>query len=362
MELADHVQRAVQEVAKVIRKVGVDARNESVAREIAILSEVDLAQQEVADGVSAELVNELHGIDDVALRLRHLVAVYDQPAVAVDHLRQRQIERHEDARPDDRMEAHDLLADEVDVGRPILLKFLGIVQETDRRQVIRQGVEPDVDDMIGCDRHRDAPVERRARDAKIFKPLLDKIDHLVAPRDGLYEVGMFLDVREDTVGIVRHLEEVGVFLDLRHLAPTVGALAVYELALRPIALARRAVKPLVLALVDVALLVDAAEDLLHDALVALLGRADKIVVRDVELLPKPLKSRNDLVDVGKGRHALLLCLLLDLLPVLIASREKEHIVIGQPLEARDSVGDRRAVRVPDMQLRARVVDRRRYVE
>ena len=95
---------------------------------------------------------------------------------------------------------------------------------------------------------------------------------------------------------------------------------------------------------------------------ALLSRADKIVVRDVEFLPKSLKPRNDLVDVGNGRHALLLCLLLDLLPVLIASREKEHIVIGQSLEARDSIGNRRAVRVPDMQLRARVVDRRRYVE
>ena len=260
------------------------------------------------------------------------------------------------------MEAHDLLADEVNVSRPILLKFLGIVQEADRRQVIRQGVEPDVDDMIGCDRHGDAPVERRARDAQIFKPLLDEVDHLVAPRDGLYEVGMFLNVREDAVGIVRHLEEVGVLFDLRHLAPAVGALAIYELTLRPIALARRAVKPLVLALVDVTLLVDAAEDLLHNALVALLSRADEIVVRDVELLPKPLKSRNDLVDVGKGRHALLLCLLLDLLPVLVASREKEHIVIGQPLETCDSVGNRRAVRVSNMQLRARVVDRRRYVE
>ena len=173
---------------------------------------------------------------------------------------------------------------------------------------------------------------------------------------------MFLNVREDAVGIVRHLEEVGVFLDLRHLAPAVRALAVYELALRPIALARRAVKPLVLALVDVALLVDASEDLLHDALVALLGRADEIIVRDVELLPKPLKPRDDLVDIGDGRHALLLCLLLDLLPVLVAPRKEEHVVAGQPLEACDGIGDRRAVCVPNMQLSARIVNRRRYVE
>ena len=176
------------------------------------------------------------------------------------------------------MEAHDLLADEVDVGWPILLEFLRIVQEADRRQVIRQGVEPNVDDMIGCDRHGDAPVERRARDAQVFKPLLDEVDHLVAPRDGLYEVGILLNVREDAVGIVRHLEEIGVFLDLRHLAPAIGALAIYELTLRPIALAWRAVKPLVLALVDVALLIDAAEDFLHDALMALLSRTNEIVV------------------------------------------------------------------------------------
>ena len=94
----------------------------------------------------------------------------------------------------------------------------------------------------------------------------------------------------------------------------------------------------------------------------LLRRADEIIVRDVELLPKPLEARNDLVDIGDGRHALFCRLLLDLLPMLVASREEEDVVTGQTLEACDRVGDRRAVRMTDVQFRARVVDRRRYVE
>ena len=353
----------MQQIAEIVREVAVDAADERVAREIVVLAEVDLAQQEIADGIGTELVDEADGIDDVPLRLAHLVAVDDEPAVTVDLLRQRQIERHEDARPDDRMEAHDLLADEVEVRRPVFMEFLRIVEVADRREVVRERVEPDVDDVLRVDGHGDAPVEGRAADAEIIEPLLDEIDHLVAPRNGLDEIRMVLDVLEHAVLVLAHLEEIRFLRDLLHRAVAVRAAAVLvELVFRPVALAGRAVESLVLALVDVALRVDAAENLLNDALVALLRRADEIIVADGEAFPEVLEARDDLVRVLDGRHARLLGLLLDLEPVLIRAREEEDIVPLEAVEARNGIGNRRAVSVADMELRARIIDRRRDIE
>ena len=256
--------------------------------------------------------------------------------MAIDLLRQRQVESHEDARPDDRVETHDLLADEVQVSRPVLVELLRVVEEADRRQVVRQCVEPDVDDVLRIDGDRDAPVERGARNAEVVEALLDEVDHLVAARDRLDEVRMVLDVLQHAVRILAHLEEVRLLGDFLHRAVAVRAASVLvELVFRPVALARRAVEAFVGTLVDVTLRVDAVEDLLHDALVALLRRADEVIVADVEAFPEILEARHDLIDVLDWRDASLFGLLLDLLAVLVRARQEEDIVADEAMEARD---------------------------
>ena len=46
--------------------------------------------------------------------------------------------------------------------------------------VIRQRIDPDIDDVPRRVRHRDAPVERRARDRQILQAALDEAHDLVA--------------------------------------------------------------------------------------------------------------------------------------------------------------------------------------
>ena len=170
----------MQQVAEIVREVGVDAPDECVARDVAVLSERDLTQEKVADGVRAELLDEGDGVDNVADRLRHLCAVDDEPTVSVDFFRQIESERHEHTAPDDRVKAHDFLTDEMHVCRPIFMEHFLVVEVADRREIVRERVEPDVDDVFRVERHGDAPVERGARDAQILQPLLDEGDHLVA--------------------------------------------------------------------------------------------------------------------------------------------------------------------------------------
>ena len=106
---------------------------------------------------------------------------------------------------------------------------------------------------------------------------------------------------------------------------TVGATAVLvKLQLRPIRFARRAVKPRVFSLVDVARIPNALENFLHNRLMTRLARADKIVVRYVKQLPKLLETVNNRVDVLKRRLALSLRGALNFLPVLVAARQEKN--------------------------------------
>ena len=100
--------------------------------------------------------------------------------MSVDFFRQIESERHEHTAPDDRVKAHDFLADEMHVRRPIFMEHFLVVEVADRREIVRERVEPDVDDVFRVERHGDAPVERGARDAQILQSLLDEGDHLVA--------------------------------------------------------------------------------------------------------------------------------------------------------------------------------------
>ena len=68
-------------VAEVVREVAVVAVDEGFVREAGVLAEDHLAQQEVADAVAAEAVDQLVRTDDVAGRLRDLAAVALPPAV-----------------------------------------------------------------------------------------------------------------------------------------------------------------------------------------------------------------------------------------------------------------------------------------
>ena len=87
--LADHRQRALRQVAEVVGEIGIDARDDRFVVVVAVLAERHLAQEEVAHLVDAVLIRKVERIDDVADRLRHLLAAVEQEAVRINPLRQR---------------------------------------------------------------------------------------------------------------------------------------------------------------------------------------------------------------------------------------------------------------------------------
>ena len=122
-----------------------------------------------------------------------------------DHaLRQLDSRRHQKRRPVDGVEADDVLADEMHVRRPPAPEgFVVAAPEAERRDVVRQRIEPDVDDVIGIAGPRDAPGDRRSGDGEIFQTLLHEGAHFVEAALRENELGMGAIVREKPLTIAR---------------------------------------------------------------------------------------------------------------------------------------------------------------
>ena len=120
-----HRDRPVDEVAEVVGQVGVVAAQEAVPRDVGVAVEGDLAEGHVAGAVGAERGHEVERVEEVAPALAHPLALGQEPAVDPDLARRLEPGRPEHRRPEDRVEAGDVLADHVQVGRPPALEGSG---------------------------------------------------------------------------------------------------------------------------------------------------------------------------------------------------------------------------------------------
>ena len=288
--------------------------------------------------------------------------------MAVDVLGQGHIHAHQHRGPNDGVEADDLLADEMHIGRPeglVVAVRIFVVHEAERRRVVEQRVDPDVHDMLGVEVNRDAPLEARAGDAEVLQARVNEVvDHLVDAGARQQEVRVDEQVTH-AVRVLGQAEEIGLLLGVHNGAAAVGAAAVDELALGPEALAGGAVLADILALVDVALFIHLLEDFLDGGNMVVVGGADEAVIADVHQLPQildALGALDDVIDELLRRNTGLLGLQLDLLAVLVGAGQELDVVALQPLVAGHSVGSDGAVGMADVQLIAGIIDRRCNVE
>ncbi len=285
----------------------------------------------------------------------------------IDRPGQGQARSHEEGRPVDGVEPQNVLSDELDVGRPELLVAGHVPVVADGRDVVVEGVEPDVDRMLGVARHGDAPLDGRPGDAEVLEPAADEARDLVEAA-----------LRPDELGVL--LVEIGGAGPGRRTAgksrsprrrprPSCRSRG-RSCSRRPRAatssgqeiLVGDAVPALVFALIDVALVEEHLEELLDALLVEVHGRPDEEIVGDVEGLPQVLGPADDRVGQGLRRQALLGRRFLDLLAVFVRPGQEKDLLPGRFVEAGQGVGDDRRVGVPDVGHVVDVVDRRRDVE
>ena len=281
----------------------------------------------------------------------------------VDLLRHLDARRHQQRGPDDGVELEDVLADQVDVGGPELLRqVLAGSRVGECRVVVEQGVDPDVDHLRLVPRHRDAPLQPGAAEREVAQAPLDEGERLVVAVLRRHEVGpLRVEALERLLEGGQPEEPVVLLLDLQLDLVDWAAVAVLELGLGLEVRATRAVPALVVPGVDVAVVVDPLDhlgDLLH---VLGIGRPDEEVIGHVQRRRELLEADRVLVAKLARGDAELLRSLGHRLAVLVRPGEEEDVLAALAHVAREHIGRDRRVGVPEMRLAVHVVDGRRDV-
>ena len=266
---------------------------------------------------------------------------------------QRLAERHQDDGPVNRMEAHDVLADDVQIGRPELFiriaRAVGVI--ADGSDIVGKRIDPDIDDVPVVKIHGDSPLEGAARHTEVLQPGTEEvIDHLVPARSGNDKILVRFDVCKQPVLVFGKAQEICLLARAGNRRAAIGAAAVHNLRVGPEGFAGLAVVALIRALVDVALLVELSEYFLHHPFVLWVGRTDEPVIGHAERIPDRADLTRHAVDIRLGRDAGLGRTVLDLLPMLVGAGEEKHVLAALALIARDRVGQYRLVHVADMRL------------
>ena len=181
---------------------------------IAVLAERHFAQQKIAQRIDAIGIGQRERIDHIADRLRHLLAAVEQKAVGENAARHRDAGRHQERRPIDGVEAHDVLADHVQIGRPVFLEFLAVgIGKADGGDVIGQRIDPDIHDVLGIAGHLDAPVEGGARQRQILQAAAHEARDFVHALLRQHEIRHALVEVEQPVGEGGEAEKIALLLD-----------------------------------------------------------------------------------------------------------------------------------------------------
>src|SRR5919201_68381 len=191
-----------------------------------------------------------------------------------------------------------------DLWPELLAQILAVARVGERTQVVDQRVDPDIDDLLLVPRNGHAPGLARAAEPEVLQAAGDERARLVVAEPRQDEVGPRVIQLEQRLLERREPEEVVLLLDPLRLGPVLRTLSVDELVLRLECLAPDAVETRVRVLVDVTVVVDPLDEVLDEALVAVVRRADEEVVVGIDEPRQLFPGFGDLVDVGLRVEAL----------------------------------------------------------
>ena len=210
----------MRQVAVIVGQLAVHAVDHGLMGEVAVVAERDLAEHEIAHLIEAVFFHQFDRVDDVAERFRYFLTLVGPPAVGEDVPGRRQPRAHQERRPIDGVEAQDVLADHVQVGRPEGRVFTAIgFRKTDAGDVVGQGVQPHVHDVIFVARHRHPPFEGGAGNREVLKPTGNEADDFVAARLGEDEIRVGVVEFQQSVLPRRKPEEIAWLLHPFDLGP-----------------------------------------------------------------------------------------------------------------------------------------------
>ena len=358
-----HGDGPVDQIAEGIGQIGVDTLCDQFPGDDAVVLIGHLMDDEITGSVHAENVRQVIRVDHVALGLGHLLAALQQPGMAEDLLGKGLAQGHQEDGPVNGMEADDVLADQVEICGPVLFVQVSAVAVgviADAGDVVAERVQPYIDDMAGIEIHRDAPLEGSPGYAQVLQAgQKEVVHHLVLSGNGLDELRMGIDMVDQTVRVFLHFEEVGLFSGRVDFAAADGALVLIDdLGSGIEGFTLCTVQAFIMSFINIALLIEAAEDLLDLNLMVRVCRTDKSVIGCIHQVPEALDLGRVLVYELLGCHAGPVGAVLDLLTVFVRTGLEVDIIAVCPFVAGDGVRQNDLVAVADVGLAGCVGDRR----
>ena len=227
--MSDHQgDHAAHEIAERVHEVRGVPRIEARPTEIAITVEGNLTQEEIAKRVGPIPLDGIGQLDPDARRLAETRSIHRDEPVHPHTLRQRQPRGVKHSGPQYAVKPRDVLADDMHLRGP-RDRTRPDIGESRRREVARQGVEPDVDHLMASasigEWERNSPIQRRPRDRDVVEAAPDERHDLVAASLGLDELRARVQKRREELLECAEAEEpvrFGDALDLErrvHRAP-----------------------------------------------------------------------------------------------------------------------------------------------
>ncbi len=358
--LGNHRQRALCKIAQIVGKIGIGAIDDRIMAVAAILTKWYFTHQEVAQLIKTVTLYQFKRIDDVAKRLRHLFTAVEQEAMRKHALWQRNSRRHQECWPVDCMEPRNVLTDDMSIGRPVAPLFIGCIRISNCRDVIRQGVNPDIHDVLFITRNRNTPVECRARNRKVFQTRLYEAHDLVATFRRHDEAGILFVKFKKLVLIIGQTEEVAFFFNpfnrgaLRTVANIIRTDFCFLFAI--IGFVTNRIPARIAAFIDIAIGGHCLPDCLTGLVMALFGGANIIVVRAVQKLAHALESSCVAICEFAWRNAFLTRTLQHLNAVFVRAGQEVNILAIQTLETRHGISRNQFISMTDMRLAIWVSD------
>ena len=364
--LIRHRNRTVHQITESIRQIRIQPLYHQLPADDSVIIERHLMQHKITDGIHAEEGNQIIRIQHIPPGFAHLHALavcflrigLKKPRVSEYLLRQRKPQSHQHDRPVDRMEAENILSDQMKIRRPELpeqFAALSVRIISKSRDIVAERVNPDIHDMLIVKIHRNSPFEGSPGYTQILQARYQKvIHHLILPGFRLNELRMAVDMINQSLRIFAKSQEIRFLSGGLTLSAAVRAFAVHQLGRRKEGFARRTIHSFIISLVDIPLIVKLLKYLLNLSLMVFVGCPDELIIRRIHQIPYffdlPCHMIHEFLRTDSG----LPCLRLDLLTMLVGSCLKEHIVSLQPLESGNTVCKHNLIRIADMGLAGRI--------
>ena len=122
---------------------------------------------------------------------------------------QRQIGRHQECRPIDRVKTDNILADDMHIRGPVAAEIACFVGIANAGHIGGERIDPNIHDMAGGSRNRHAPIKAGARHAEILQPAFHKTKNLISAAFRANKVGMIAIKLKQWLLIFGQAEEPG---------------------------------------------------------------------------------------------------------------------------------------------------------